>query len=79
MQFKNLEELIASDQTVITAAQAAPFINADPCTIRLQARERPELLGFPVCVCGSYVKIPRLPFIEFLTKMPPLKVTIYGD
>jgi hypothetical protein len=38
----------------------------DPQSIREAARQRPDLLGFPVIVYGRKVKIPRKPFIKFV-------------
>ena len=61
-----LEELKRSDDAFITPAVAASVIGCDPNNIRLTAQQRPELLGFPVCVVGRRVKIPRLPFIQFV-------------
>lgn len=62
-----LDDIRDLNQDVITPAQAAPVLGADPQHIRLAARKEPGLLGFPVIVIGSRVKIPRLPFIAFIT------------
>jgi hypothetical protein len=48
---------------VLTCQQIAPVLGANPATIHLQATDRPELLGFPVIVMGSRVKIPKRPFL----------------
>ena len=56
-------EKIQSDW--LTPAQIAPYLNSDPQTIRMAARKRPELLGFPVTVIGSRVKIPKAPFVKY--------------
>lgn len=61
-----LDELAALPTEVLTPAQVAPLLHLDQDTIRGQARERPELLGFPVIVAKSRVKIPKRPFIKFL-------------
>ncbi len=61
-----LEDLERLESPVITAAQAAPFLRTDPNLIRWQAHHEPEKLGFPVSVAKSRVKIPRLPFLEFI-------------
>lgn len=65
-----LQELKSIDKDIITPAEAASVIGCDPHYIRVQARTRPELLGFPVMVLGSRTKIPRLPFIQFLEGKP---------
>lgn len=61
-----LEDLKHSTKNIITPAEAAQIIGCNPQYIRLQARNRPELLGFPVVVIGCHTKIPRLPFIKFV-------------
>lgn len=63
---KNLDIIKQSTDAFITPAVAASVIGCDPNNIRLTAQQRPELLGFPVCVVGRRVKIPRLPFIQFV-------------
>lgn len=62
-----LDDIRDLDRDVITPAQAAPVLGTDPQHIRMAARKEPGLLGFPVIVIGSRVKIPRLPFIAFIT------------
>lgn len=63
---RTLEDIEDLDSEMLTAQQIAPILCANPETIRLQARERPELLGFPVIVMGNRVKIPRQPFLSFM-------------
>lgn len=66
---RTLEDIEDLDCETLTAQQIAPILCANPETIRLQARERPELLGFPVIVLGNRVKIPRQPFLSFMRGM----------
>lgn len=61
-----LEQIKAMDKTMITPALAAQVIGCDPHFIRVAARTRPELLGFPAVVVGTRTKIPRLPFIRYV-------------
>lgn len=61
-----LQEVKNMDKEVITPAIAAKVINCDPHYIRVAAHNRPELLGFPVTLIGSRVKIPRLAFIRYM-------------
>lgn len=61
-----LAEIKALDKDIITASQAAGPLGCDPQFIRSAAHKRPELLGFPVTVMGSRVKIPRLAFIRYM-------------
>ena len=53
--------------TVITPDLAAKALGCDPASIRLQAKENPAMLGFPVCRTGSTTMIPRKPFLLWLT------------
>ena len=61
-----LAEIKELDRDVITPAQAAGVLNCNPHWIRLIARQQPELLGFPVTVIRSRVKIPRVAFILYM-------------
>ena len=61
-----LDKLKALPDETITVAQVAKVLRVDPQSIREAARQRPDLLGFPVIVYGRKVKIPRKPFIKFV-------------
>ena len=61
-----LEELKKLDVNLLTPAQAAEVLGVSAQSIRVCARQRPDLLGFTVMVYGSRVKVPRLPLIDFL-------------
>lgn len=61
-----LEEIKASPSVWLTPAEIAPVLECDPNVIRRQAQTNPELLGFPVVVLCSRVKILRKGFLEFL-------------
>ena len=63
---KTLEDLEASTALTLTCTQVAGILNADAQTIHLQAVTKPEMLGFPVIVDGTRVRIPRIPFIKFM-------------
>jgi len=41
-------------------------IGCNPQVIRIQARECPQALGFPTMIVGKRVKIPKLPFLQFM-------------
>ena len=62
-----LDEIRASDKTVLTPAEVAPVLGCDPQDIRVQARMAPERLGFNVIVVGTRIKIPRLAFLNYMT------------
>ena len=61
-----LDEIKASDKLILTPADIAPVLGADPQDIRVAAKQRPDMLGFHVCVLGSRVKIPRRAFLNWL-------------
>lgn len=61
-----LDELRALDDPMITPVKASKILGCAPYSINVQARTNPEALGFPVCVIGTRVKIPRLAFIRWL-------------
>ena len=61
-----LAEIKELKQDIITPAQAAGALGCDPNYIRTAARQRPELLGFPVTLIRSRVKIPRIAFIKYM-------------
>ena len=63
---KTLEDLEALPGEVLTCQQIAPILGADPGTIHAQAMEAPYMLGFPVIVMKSRVKVPRRAFIRFM-------------
>lgn len=61
-----LAEIKASDKMWLTPDEIAPVIGAHAQSIRAAARQKPELLGFPVTVVGTRTRIPRKPFLQFL-------------
>ncbi len=63
MTIKDIELM---DVITLTPAQVASVLNSDPQQIRATAKQRPELLGFPVIIVGNRVKIPREPFLKFM-------------
>lgn len=65
-QPRTLADIEALDCEVLTCAQVAPLLQANPYTIHGQAMERPELLGFPVICAGRRVKIPKAAFVRFM-------------
>ena len=53
-----------ADREFFTPQEVSFVLGSDPQTIRLCARQRPDLLGFPVVLIGNRVKIPRIPFLR---------------
>jgi len=60
-----LEEIRESGKPMLTPADVAEAMGCDPQFIRVQAHRDPAMLGFPVCVIGSRVKIPREGFLNW--------------
>lgn len=51
-----------SNKIYMLASEAAKILRRDPQAIRSQAQKDPAKLGFPVCVIGRRVRIPREAF-----------------
>lgn len=63
MTLKDIESL---DKTMLTCADVAPLLGFDPNSLRMQARDDPDLLGFPIIVAGSRALIPKDAFCRFM-------------
>lgn len=59
-------DLINTEKIMLTPDDVAGVIGCKPESIRCQAREDPQMLGFPVCVLGTRTLIPRAGFIAWL-------------
>lgn len=66
-----LDELATFPREWLTCAQVAPILGANPGTIHDQAIIDPQMLGFPVVVVKSRVKIPKAPFVRFMREGVP--------
>ena len=62
-----LNEIKQSDTAYLNITDIAGVLNAAPQAIRNQIWREPERLGFPVIVIGTRIRIPRIPFLDFLT------------
>jgi hypothetical protein len=54
------------NRNYLVPEEAASMLGCNPHSLRLAARNKPELLGFPVIVIGNRVKIPKGPFLKAL-------------
>lgn len=63
----NIEEMKRSKKEHLSPQDVAEVLRSNPQSVRVQARQRPELLGFPVTVVGNRVKIPRRAFLKYIT------------
>ena len=50
----------------IRKSDIAEIVGSDPQSIRDEAKNCPERLGFPITRIGSRTKIPRLAFLKWL-------------
>jgi len=60
-----LKEVEAMDREMLTPCIVAAVLQSDPQELRMQARERPDLLGFPTICIGNRVKIPKAGFLAY--------------
>lgn len=61
-----VNDLLESDQLYLSPADIAPILHCDPQCIRVQAQRDSSKLGFPTIIIGTRIRIPRIPFLEFL-------------
>lgn len=60
-----LAQMMASDKAYLTPADVAEVLGCHPHAVRVQFRETG--LPFKAVPIGNRIKIPRLPFIEYMT------------
>ena len=63
---RTLEDLEALPGEFLTCKQVAPILGAKEANIHMQAMDAPYMLGFPVIIIKSRVKIPKRPFVRFM-------------
>lgn len=61
-----LYEIMSSNAEFLTPEQASEVIGCKPYAINVQAQADATKLGFPVCVMGTRVRIPRRAFLRWL-------------
>ena len=61
-----MAEIRASDKDMLIPTDINKILGCDAHTIRIQARDFPESLGFPVTVIGNRTLIPRKAFLRFM-------------
>lgn len=64
-----MNEIRETDKAMLTPADIADVLGSDPQTIRLMARQRPELVKFPYTFIGTRMKIPTAGFIRWYEGM----------
>lgn len=61
-----LDEIKRSSKRFLVPAEVAEVLESDAQTIRMTARETPELIGYAFTFSGNHMKIPRVPFLRWL-------------
>lgn len=62
----NMKELIEREDDFLTVDDVAMAMGVTPQNMRTQAQSDQSKLGFPVCVIGKRILIPRIPFLEWV-------------
>ena len=60
-----ITEIRASEKSLLTPADIADALEADPQAIRVTARETPTLIRYPFTFVGNRMKIPREGFLQW--------------
>lgn len=68
---RTLQEIKECSKEYLVPTDVAPFLHCEAHSINIQARKDPKLLGFPVIVLGTRVRIPRVGFIRFFEGLDP--------
>lgn len=63
---KTLSEIMESEKPFLTPDDISGVLGSHPQTIRVTARQRPDLIGFEFTFSGNRMKIPRIPFLRFM-------------
>ena len=74
MRTEDLKKIEESNEAFILCEDIGRLLGITPQCIREQAKKSPQHLGFPVVVVGNSIRIPRVPFLQFVKgkwKMPP--------
>ena len=61
-----LADIKATPRTYLTMNDIGTLVGIRPDTLIWQARQDPARLGFPVCVAGDTVRIPKGAFLDWL-------------
>ena len=61
-----LDDMRTCDKAMLTPDDVSEVLGCNGYAINLQCKEDPRKLGFPVCVLGTRVKIPRVAFLRWL-------------
>ena len=62
---RTLEEIENCGKDMLVPTDVAPYLHCEPHSINRAAKDAPGLLGFPIIVMGSRVRIPREGFVRY--------------
>ena len=60
-----IAEIRATEKPFLIPKDLAPVLGCQPYAINVAAKQAPEMLGFPVCVIGTRVKVPTAGFLRW--------------
>lgn len=69
-----LDEIRAADKDFLTPEDVHLVIGCGAYSINVQAHKDPTKLGFPVCVIGRRVRIPRDGFLNWVKGFKEMEV-----
>lgn len=65
-----LKEIEKSDKDTLAPSDISTILKCHPYSINVQAKQDiiqgVNSLGFPITIVGTRVRIPRIPFLEFM-------------
>lgn len=61
-----LLRLTEANTPTVSIRDASEVLGCSEHILRLTIQQAPERLGFPACLIGNRVKIPRVPFLRFM-------------
>ena len=63
---RTLQEIENCGKNMLVPTDVAEYLGCEPHSINRAAKDAPGLLGFPVIVMGSRVRIPREGFVRYM-------------
>ena len=67
---RTLEEIEACPKAILVPTDVAGYLGCEAHSINRAAKDAPGLLGFPISVMGSRVRIPRDGFVRWAKGLP---------
>lgn len=67
---RTLQEIENCGKDILIPKDVAGYLGCHPHSIVTAAKQAPELLGFPVNIMGSRVRIPRDGFVRWAKGLP---------